>query len=247
MRPVRRVVGDDLQRPDGVIGAVKDRCLVLAIDYPPPEAAGTVLDGLVRRIERELGHEAGALGLPPETHALLVQAFEKEPGHPAVARTRCPIRPRRTPARRRPDAGCAGKPDQARRDGGRPALRPSQLWVRSLRGRDVEGHRLAPGAGGFSMKASSAGGEGTLWLCDPPQCPARAAAPLLFGPRRLQTPTQSWMKASRSAPGSLRGADTRATPRWVPQCGAAPAPRHQPGLRMEIIFRKTVTWMTRRS
>ncbi len=66
--------------PLGVSGALRDRCLVLTVDYPPADVAEEVLGGILRQVERELGHEAGSFGLPEAAHRVLVRAFRANPG-----------------------------------------------------------------------------------------------------------------------------------------------------------------------
>lgn len=62
-----------------VTGALRDRCLVLEVGYPPPEAGALLVDWMVRRAEAEVGRPAGSLQLPAETRRLLVEAFARDP------------------------------------------------------------------------------------------------------------------------------------------------------------------------
>lgn len=62
-----------------VTGALKDRCLVLEIGYPPPDVAGLIIDRLVRQVEREAGRAEGDLRLPAEAREVLVKGFAQDP------------------------------------------------------------------------------------------------------------------------------------------------------------------------
>nr|WP_302474556.1 AAA family ATPase [Roseococcus sp. MDT2-1-1] len=62
-----------------VSGALKDRCLVVEVGYPPPDAAEMVVDGLLARLAAETGQRPGPLRIPAAAREVMVRGFAADP------------------------------------------------------------------------------------------------------------------------------------------------------------------------